>query len=80
LRWKRLGPILPAMAKPDSSLDRDPLARARALLDPPKRPERMWPVVGAAGLLALSALVFATAMIAAPPLTTEHVALQRGAP
>jgi hypothetical protein len=68
------------MAKPDSSEDRDPLARARALLDPPKRPERMWPVVGAAGLLALSALVFATAMITAPPLTTEHVALQRGAP
>ncbi|HEX3888078.1 MAG TPA: hypothetical protein VHW05_11325 [Phenylobacterium sp.] len=66
------------MAKPDSSPDSDPLARARALLDPPKRPERMWPVVGAAGLLALSTLVFAGAMIAAPPLTSEHVAVQRG--
>jgi hypothetical protein len=30
-------------------------------------------VLGAAGLLALSALVFAAAMIAAPPVTSEHV-------
>jgi len=53
------------------------MARARALLDPPKPPERLWPVVGAAGLLAMSTLVFATAMIVAPPLTSEHVAVQR---
>ncbi|HZZ32134.1 MAG TPA: hypothetical protein VFE10_09090 [Phenylobacterium sp.] len=52
--------------------------RARALLKPPKRPERMWPVLGAASLLALSALTFATAMILAPPLTSEHVGHQRG--
>jgi hypothetical protein len=46
--------------------------RAKALLERRKRPERMWPVLAAAGLLALSALSFATAMILAPPLLTEH--------
>jgi hypothetical protein len=39
----------------------------------------MWPVLGAAGLLAVSALTFATAMIMAPPLVSEHIAPQRGA-
>jgi hypothetical protein len=62
----------------DSALDRAEMDRARALLKPPKRPERMWPVLGAASLLALSALTFATAMILAPPLTSEHVGHQRG--
>jgi hypothetical protein len=62
----------------DSALDREEMARARALLEPPKRPERMWPVLAAASLLALSALTFATAMILAPPLTSEHVSQQRG--
>jgi hypothetical protein len=62
------------MTTPDSALDAAQMARARALLDPPKPPERIWPVLGAAGLLALSALVFATAMIVAPPLHTEHTA------
>ncbi|WP_293369210.1 hypothetical protein [Phenylobacterium sp.] len=52
--------------------------RVRTLLETPKRPERMWPVVGAAVLLAISALTFATAMILAPPLTSEHIAHQRG--
>jgi hypothetical protein len=62
----------------DSALDREKMARARDLLEAPKRPERMWPVLGAAGLLAISALTFATAMILAPPLTSEHIGHQRG--
>ena len=55
------------------------MTRARSLLERPKRPERMWPVLGAAALLAVSALTFATAMIMAPPLTSEHIAAERGA-
>ncbi len=54
------------------------MARARSLLEAPKRPERMWPALAAAALLAVSALAFATAMIMAPPLTSEHVAVERG--
>ncbi len=50
------------------------MARARELLAPAKQPERMWPALGAAALLAVSALAFATAMIMAPPLTSEHIA------
>ncbi|HEX2817102.1 MAG TPA: hypothetical protein VHN39_11940 [Phenylobacterium sp.] len=65
------------MSVADSALDRQEMARARALLDPPKAPERIWPALGAAGLLAISALTFATAMILAPPLTGEHLAQQR---
>jgi hypothetical protein len=68
------------MATPDSALDLDEMARARALLEKPKTPERMWPVLGAAGLLAISALTFATAMVMAPPIVSEHVADQRGVP
>ena len=67
-----------AMADPDSALDLDALSRARALLEPAARPERVWPAVGAAALLAISALAFATAMLLAPPLTSEHVARERG--
>jgi hypothetical protein len=65
--------MLPAVPERSSSLDPDALARARALLEPPRPPERLWPVLGAAGLLALSALAFATAMIMAPPVVSEHV-------
>ncbi|HXA38551.1 MAG TPA: hypothetical protein VNW53_06085 [Phenylobacterium sp.] len=54
------------------------MARARALLEAPQRRERIWPVLGAACLLAASALTFATAMILAPPLTSEHVGHERG--
>jgi hypothetical protein len=50
------------------------MAQARGLLAPPERKARMWPVLGAAGLLAISALTFATAMILAPPLVREPVA------
>jgi hypothetical protein len=67
-----------AMAGIDSALNREDMTRARALLATPKRPERMWPALGAAALLAISALAFATAMIMAPPLTSEHVAVERG--
>ena len=62
-----------------SALDIDALARARDLLAPRGRPERTWPAIAAAALLAVSALAFATAMILAPPLTSEHVAPTRGA-
>ena len=62
-----------------SVLDFHALARARELLAPRRPPERMWPAIAAAGLLAVSALAFATAMILAPPLTSEHVAPKRGA-
>ena len=61
------------MSTSDSTLDADDVARARALLAPVVRRERMWPVLGAAMLAAVSALAFATAMIMAPPLISEHV-------
>ena len=66
--------ILPAkMSFTESALDSAAMARARILLEPPKPPERLWPVLGAACLLAISALAFATAMIMAPPVISEHV-------
>ena len=66
------------MAVSDSNLDTAALAEARALLSPPSRPERLWPALSAAGLLALSSLTFATAMIVSPPVTSQHTA--KGAP
>jgi hypothetical protein len=72
-------PMLPAMASSSSALDPVAMARAKALLVRPQRRDRMWPVLGAAGLLAISALTFATAMILAPPLTSEHIATEPGA-
>jgi len=71
--------ILRGMAETVSALDSIAMARARALLAPPKRPQRVWPVLAAAAALAVSALAFATAMILAPPLHMEHVAHARGA-
>ena len=71
--------ILRAMATCPSALDFEALARARELLAPRRRPERTWPAIAAAGLLAASALAFATAMILAPPLISQHVATERGA-
>jgi hypothetical protein len=79
LRDAARGPILQRMATTDSVLDPDQIARARALLARPERPQRIWPVLAAAAFLAVSALAFATAMILAPPLTSEHVAHARGA-
>jgi hypothetical protein len=62
------------MPTADSALDADAIARARALLKPLKRSQRIWPVLAAAAFLAISALVFATAMVLAPPVVTQHVA------
>ena len=61
------------MSAPDSALDASEMARARALLTPAKLPERLWPALGAAALLAVSALGFATAMVLAPPSVSQHV-------
>jgi hypothetical protein len=63
----------PVMAITDSALDTTETARIRALLTSRLRKERMWPVLGAALLAAVSALAFATAMLMAPPLVSEHV-------
>ncbi len=62
------------MAAVHPALDAEEIARARALLQPAKRPQRIWPVLTAAAFLAISALAFATAMILAPPLVSQHVA------
>ncbi len=65
--------MLKAMLAADSALDASEIARARALLEPVDVRQRMWPVLSAAALLAISALGFATAMIVAPPLVSQHV-------
>ena len=62
------------MAINDSTLDALAVGRARTLLARPNPPERLWPVLTAAALLAFSALVFATAMIVSPPLVSQHTA------
>ena len=67
------------MAAMSSALDAEAMARAKALLVKSDKPESMWPALSAAGFLALAALTFATAMLLAPPLTSEHVARERGA-
>jgi len=61
------------MAMHDSTIDPVATARIRALLNPVKKRERMWPVLAAALLAAVSALAFAAAMIMAPPVVSEHV-------
>ena len=74
-----VGPIRVALNPSVSSIHDPDRARARELLAPRRRPERTWPAIAAAGLLAASALAFATAMILAPPLISQHVATERGA-
>jgi hypothetical protein len=61
------------MAMNDSALNPAETARIRALLTPRRKKERMWPLLGAALLAAVSALAFAAAMIVAPPVTSQHV-------
>ena len=61
------------MATNDSALDADAISRARALVTPEVARSSMWPVLGAAAFFAVSALAFATAMVVAPPVVTEHV-------
>lgn len=63
----------PHMAMTDSALNPEETARIRALLTPKAKKERMWPVLAAALLAAVSALAFATAMILAPPVVSQHV-------
>jgi len=65
------------MSTADSALDAAEIARARALLIPARPRERIWPVLSAAGLLAICALGFATAMVLAPPLVSEPIAAER---
>jgi len=67
------------MAVADSAIDREALAYARALLKPPLVRESPWPVLGAAGLCALSALAFAYAMIVAPPTASSHLVIEEAA-
>jgi hypothetical protein len=62
------------MSAADSSLDADEVSRAKALLQPAVRKERIWPVLAAAFFAAICALAFAAAMITAPPVVSEHVA------
>jgi hypothetical protein len=62
------------MAMRDSAVDAADVARARALLKAPVRKDPMWPALLAATALALTSVVFATIMVLAPPVTTEHVA------
>lgn len=58
----------------DSALDASEVARTRALLKTPVRRDPMWPALLAATALAVTSVVFATVMVLAPPLQTEHVA------
>jgi len=66
------------MSMNDSALDASDVARARALLKTPVRRDPMWPALLAATALAVTSVVFATVMVLAPPLQTEHVT--QGAP
>jgi hypothetical protein len=56
----------------------DALASARARLEPPVVRERVWPALAAAAFFALSALIFATAAILAPPAQLTPIAGVRG--
>ncbi|MFN9926633.1 MAG: hypothetical protein ACK53I_06815 [Phenylobacterium sp.] len=66
--------MLRAMALRDSTLDAEDVARAHDLLTRPARRDRLWPALAAAAALACTALAFATVMIIAPPVKTDHVA------
>lgn len=66
------------MSMSDSALDPGDVARARALLKTPMRRDPMWPALLAATALAVTSVVFATVMVLAPPVQTEHTA--QGAP
>jgi hypothetical protein len=66
------------MSMSDSALDPREVARARSLLRTPVRRDPMWPALLAATALAVTSVVFATVMVLAPPVQTEHTA--QGAP
>lgn len=61
------------MAIHDSALNPEEVGQIRELLAARPQKERMWPVLVAAFLAAVSALAFAGAMITAPPVVSEHV-------
>lgn len=61
------------MSRNDSALDTAEVGRARALLEAPVRRDPMWPALVAATALAVTSIVFATVMVLAPPVQTEHV-------
>jgi len=61
------------MSMNDSALDASEVVRARSLLKTPVRHDPMWPALLAATALAVTSVVFATVMVLAPPLQTEHV-------
>ena len=64
------------MATPDSVLDHEALAYAKALLKPPLERENLAAALGAALFAAVAALGFAVAMVMAPPVTTSKLALE----
>jgi hypothetical protein len=66
------------MTMSDSALDAAAVARARRLLKSPQRKDPLWPALVAATALAMTSVVFATIMVLAPPVQTEHTA--EGAP
>lgn len=66
------------MSLSDSSLDAAAVARAHRLLESRKRRDPMWPALVAATALAVTSVVFATIMVLAPPVETQHTA--QGAP
>ena len=65
------------MADASHRVDPGALARARSLVAAHVQPVSLWPVLAAAAALALCAIVFATVMVTAPPLTREHPAQSR---
>jgi hypothetical protein len=70
------------MAEIESPTDEDAfleaLARVQLLLEAPVPVRRTWPALAAAGFFALSAMIFATAAILAPPARIAPVADVRG--
>ncbi|NGM48375.1 MULTISPECIES: hypothetical protein [Caulobacter] len=65
------------MSVADSAIDTAAIAYARALLRAPRRRQKMLPVLLAAAFAAVAAVSFATVMVLAPPLTTQHLPKER---
>ena len=65
------------MSGADSAVDTAAIAYARALLRAPRRRQKMLPVLLAAAFAAVAAVSFATVMVLAPPLTTQHLPQDR---
>lgn len=70
--------MLNPMSLTDSALDSEAIAQARRLLSPAPARERLWPVVGAAAFAAVAALALAGAMITAPPVVSQSMAVGDG--